>query len=172
MNRLKIYTIIGIFFVLILGTLSHFFYEWSNDNFVIGLFTPVNESTWEHMKLFFFPTLLYALFTIPGLQKDYPCITSAFSAGILLGTLLIPVIFYTYTGILGNHFLFLDIATFIFSVIFSFFCIYRWTLSCKMKHHQFFLCSLLCIVLISFVIFSYNPPEIGLFADPVTPSQS
>ena len=95
MKQLKAYTIIGIIFTIILGSLSHFFYEWSNNNFFVGLFTPINESTWEHMKLLFFPMLLYSLLMIPKLKGNYPCIHSAYWTGILIGTLLIPAIFYT-----------------------------------------------------------------------------
>ena len=61
-KKLLCYTIAGIVFTSILGTLAHFIYEWSNENFLVGLFTPVSESTWEHMKLLFFPMLLYGVF--------------------------------------------------------------------------------------------------------------
>lgn len=55
MNHLKRDTIIGILFVLITGSVSHFLYDWTGKNPVVGLFTPANESIWEHMKLLFFP---------------------------------------------------------------------------------------------------------------------
>ena len=45
----------------VLGTLFHFVYGWSGENPVAGLFFPVNESTWEHLKLIFFPILLLCL---------------------------------------------------------------------------------------------------------------
>ena len=45
-------------FISVLGVLLHFTYEWSGDNAVVGLFSAVNESTWEHLKLLFFPFLL------------------------------------------------------------------------------------------------------------------
>lgn len=44
MNQIKQYTIIGILFVLTTGTLAHFLYDWTGNNTVVGLFTPVNES--------------------------------------------------------------------------------------------------------------------------------
>lgn len=44
-----------------LGALCHFTYEWSGNNFIVGLFTPVNESVWEHLKLVWLPMLLWAL---------------------------------------------------------------------------------------------------------------
>lgn len=49
------------FFISILGVLLHFTYEWSNDNPAVGLFSAVNESTWEHLKLIFFPMLLLTM---------------------------------------------------------------------------------------------------------------
>ena len=60
MKKLKKYVWIGILFCLILGSLSHFFYSWTLSNPIVGIFCPVSESAWEHMKLVFFPVLLYS----------------------------------------------------------------------------------------------------------------
>lgn len=166
MKRLKIYLINGIFFTLIFGTLFHFLYEWSNYNTIIGFFMPVNESIWEHMKLVFFPMLLYSLIIIPRLKNSWPCIISSMSAGTLLCTVLIPVIFYTATGIIGKHSFLLDIVTFVLSILIAFYTTYRLTLSCRIERYSFLLYALICIFLIGFVRFSYHPPDIGLFADP------
>lgn len=166
MKHLKTNMIIGTLFVLILGTLSHFFYEWSNQNFFVGLVSPVNESTWEHMKLLFFPMLLYALITIPRLGKSFPRITSSLLTGILLGTLLIPVLFYTYSGILGRNILAFDIAVFAISVIAAFYASYRLTLSRKAQQYTPYLWIAVCIFIICFIVFTCNPPEIGLFTEP------
>jgi hypothetical protein len=167
MNQLKRYTIIGTVFVIFLGTISHFFYDWSNNNFIVGLFAPVNESTWEHMKLIFFPMLLFSLFAIPKLKENHPCITSSLFSGILVGTALIPVIFYTYTGILGYNVFILDLLTFILAVIIAFSIVYKLTLSCRMQNRTTLLCAVICVVLICFLIFTFNPPNIGLFAAPL-----
>ena len=166
MKRLTRYTIIGTVFVSILGTLSHFFYEWSDNSIIVGLFSPVNESTWEHMKLIFFPMLIFSIWAIPRLKSDYPCIASSLLSGILLGTALIPVIFYTYTGILGYNLLALDIATFALSVIIAFYTAYRLTTSCRMQKYIGILYAAICIILVCFVLFTFFPPDIGLFASP------
>ena len=47
---------------LILGTLLHFLYEWTGYNYLVGFISPVNESTWEHLKLLFFPVLFLSFF--------------------------------------------------------------------------------------------------------------
>ena len=57
----KSYVVIGFFVVGILGTLFHFVYDWSGQMWFVGLFVPVNESTWEHMKLLFVPMLIYIM---------------------------------------------------------------------------------------------------------------
>ena len=166
MNQLKRYIIIGTIFIIISGTLSHFFYEWSNNNFVVGLFSPINESTWEHMKLVFFPMLLFSLIANSKLKEIYPCITSSLLFGILIGTFLIPIIFYTYTGILGYNVFVLDLITFIYAVICSAFTVYRLTLSCRMQNHTTILFIIVCVVLICFVLYTVYPPNIALFATP------
>ncbi len=171
MNRLKLYIIIGTLFVLVTGTLSHFVYGWTGNNPAAGLFFPVNESTWEHMKLVFFPTLVYGIFLYNKLREEYPCIKAAIPAGILAGTFSVPVLFYTYSGILGKDNFILDIAVFILSVLIAFRIISRVARADEGKH----LCTkttatLLSIAVVllavSFMLFSYNPPKLGIFAEP------
>lgn len=166
MKKVKLYSIIGAIFVIITGTISHFIYEWSGRNFILGFFFPVSESTWEHMKLCFFPMLIYSFFMKKQLQKEFPCITSSLLFGTLFGTLLIPIIFYTYTGILGRHFLVLDILTFILSVIFAFISVYKLILTCKMNSFAFVLGLLVFFMAVFFFIFTYMPPDIGIFINP------
>ncbi len=167
MNQLKRYTIIGTAFVIILGTLAHFFYEWSNNNFIVGLFTPTNESTWEHMKLIFFPMLLFSLISMPKLKENYPCITSALLFGTLVGTALIPIIFYTYTGVLGYNLFILDFFTFILAVIITFCAVYKLTSSCRLQNYTFLLFIAVCAFFICFILFTFFPPSIGLFTAPI-----
>ncbi len=165
MKQLKKYIIIGIIFVLIAGTLAYFLYEWTRNNFVIGLFTPVNESVWEHMKLLFFPMLIYTIVAVFNLKKDEPCVISAFCFGILLGTILIPFFFYTYISILGRNIFALDVGTFVLSTIIAFYSVYKLTLSCKLKAYTFLLCGLVAVLFICFLVFSYHPPELPIFAN-------
>lgn len=170
MKRLKYFMLAGVFFVLITGTLSHFLYEWTGNSFLTGSFCPVNESTWEHMKLLFFPMILYALLTTPVRKRTMtdmePGISPALMAGNLAGTWSIPVIFYTYTGILGRNLLFLDLTTFCLSVILAFYLAYRFALSRKIRRFSSILYILTGILLLCFWLFTYDPPNMGLFAEP------
>ena len=46
---------------ILAGCVLHFLYEWQ-PNAVTALFSPVNESLWEHVKLVFWPFLGAALY--------------------------------------------------------------------------------------------------------------
>ncbi len=60
-NKILKYQIFSAIFAIILGTLLHFAYEWSGNNAFVGSFSSINESTWEHLKLAFFPMLITAI---------------------------------------------------------------------------------------------------------------
>lgn len=119
---MRFYIIAGYLFTAVFGTLSHFLYDCSGQNLFIALFAPVNESIWEHMKLSFFPVLLYAFFLsyIRQPEKEFHTLRDSLLLGNFIGTLSIPVIFYTYSGILGRHFLIADILTFLLALFFTF----------------------------------------------------
>ena len=106
MKQLKLWFALGAIFVSITGTLSHFLYSWTGENFFVGLFSPVSESVWEHMKLLFFPMLLSSAALRQKWNGEFPCIASALCFGILAGTFFIPAFFYGYTAILGKDIFF------------------------------------------------------------------
>lgn len=172
MKQLKKYAVIGVFFVLVLGTLSHFLYEWTGNNPIAGLFTPVSESVWEHMKLLFFPMLLYSIVMVCRFKNAYPCIFASFCPGILLGTSLIPVLFYIYTAILGHNVFFLDISVFLLSTAAAFFTAYKLTLSCKAQPYRRLLYIFLCICILCFILFTCHPPGAAIFDNPAPSAPS
>lgn len=156
----------GVLFVSVLGSLAHFFYGWSGQNPIVGLFTPVNESVWEHIKLLFFPMLLYLLLFCRNLIRDNPSFLSGYLYGTLAGCLLIPVLFYAYTAVLGHSVLIADLAIYFISVIFAFFV--GSTLAAKESRSQrSFLPLALCLLLmVCFFVFTYFPPHLPLFQAP------
>ena len=62
-----IFEIVSTIFIMILGTLLHFTYKWSNNNVIVGTFSAINESTWEHLKLIFFPMLIILIIGLFGI---------------------------------------------------------------------------------------------------------
>lgn len=166
MKELKKYTIWGIIFVSILGSLFHFVYSWSGNNTIVGLFAPINESTWEHMKLVFFPMLLYSFYLSYTFNIMYPCISSSMAFGTLLGTFLIPVLFYTYSGILGFNFALADILIFYISVIIAFLVAFKMTESCYVDKYGKLFNILIVLMICAFILFTICPPDIQIFISP------
>ena len=97
-------------YTVLLGSLLHFVYGWSGGSVLAAGFSAVNESTWEHMKLLFFPMFLFSVVQVCCLGRNYPNFLAARGVSTVTGVALIPVLFYTYTGVLGRHLLMADIA--------------------------------------------------------------
>lgn len=91
----KIFTIFAIVFSIVLGSLLHFTYEWSNENTIVGLFSATNESTWEHLKLAFYPMLLTSCLRLFLLKSNKNYLEST-AMGIITSMGLIIILFYTY----------------------------------------------------------------------------
>ncbi len=168
MKGLKKAMVWGIVFVSVLGTLFHFVYTWSGSNPVVGLFTPVNESIWEHTKLIFFPMLLYSWYLDKEIRKEYPRLDSAMIFGALVGIASIIVLFYTYSGILGYHFPIADISIFYISVIIAFSLVYRATIFCKTERFPTILRMLQLAMICLYITFTLFPPSLPLFMSPET----
>lgn len=160
------YQIYSAIFAIILGTLLHFTYEWSNYNALIGTFSSVNESTWEHLKLAFFPMLIT---TIIGFFKfkNVPNFLCSKMIGIVTALGFITSFFYTYTGILGKNLAIIDILSFMFSVILGEYVSYKKIMS-DFKGNTLVCILILAVLSFCFIIFTYNPPKIQLFQDPLT----
>lgn len=164
---LKRYTAAGILFTAVLGTLTHFCYQWSGENPLLALVVPVSESTWEHMKMLFFPMLLWSLLESALLRKKYPDLFWADAAGILTGLLLIPAIFYTYSGILGRTWMIADILLFYVSILAGF--LVRSRLARRRNRpgiSRWILLGALLAFLAAFFLFTWNPPAFGIFRIP------
>ncbi len=159
---------IGFVFVSISGTLLHFLYDISGGNLFFALFSGVNESTWEHMKLIFFPMLLFALIECKffGCEDVFWCVKLC---GIVSAISLIPILYYTYNGAFGNSPDWLNISFFYISAAAAF------LLEAKLSERkstcrfsQSISIFVLCCIGASFVIFTFTPPHLPLFEDPVT----
>ncbi len=159
----------GIIFTIVIGTLLHFIYELSLENPIAGVFGSVNESTWEHLKLLFWPMFFYTLIGYFIFGKKYENYFTAVLKGIIVGLLTIIIIFYTYTGIIGTNLLLLDILTFIVGVVFAFIKMYNNIISLDTDQRNSFVMnskiSFLIIILIAilFIVFTFFPPKLGLF---------
>lgn len=118
------------------------------------------------MKLLFFPMLLYSAVLVLRFKDKEPCMMCSLCFGSLLGTFLIPVLYYTYTAVLHRDFFVLDIATFLISAVAAFYAAYRLTQSCRLQSYATLIYALTAVLFFCFMLFTYDPPSLGLFNDP------
>ena len=152
----------------LVGTLLHFLYDWTGESVLVAPFSGVNESTWEHMKLLFWPMFIFAIvqsFFFRN-REDFWCVKLK---GILIGLGLIPVLFYTYNGVIGKSPDWINITIFFISAAISYIYETRQfkigTKICKSPKTAFVI---LWAIDLLFVLFTFVTPEIGLFKDPLT----
>lgn len=158
----------GLAVTALLGTLLHFLYDWLSQSVWIAPFSGVNESTWEHMKLLFWPMFIFAILQsfFFSDRNDFFCIQLK---GILLGLILIPTLFYTYNGVIGKTPDWINIAIFFISAAIAY--IYearqfnQGKTVCKNPKLPLLI---LCLIAVSFIIFTFKTPRIGIFKDPLT----
>ena len=165
-QSLSIWQFGGFSFVTLLGSLLHFLYSWTNECALFAPFCAINESTWEHMKLIYFPMLIFSIIQYQYFS-EYKSFWYVKLIGILVGLILIPVLFYTYNGVFGKSSHIINIGIFFISVAISFilewFCFKRDTLICKRTLLPLVIISFICVL---FIIFTFYPPKIPLFQDP------
>ena len=104
--------------IILIGTLLHFTYELSNHNKVVALFSAVNESTWEHIKIGLTATFIYSFVdgALLGTNENY---FIAKFISLLCIIIIIPLLFYTYKSFTKKSILVVDIIIFCISIIVS-----------------------------------------------------
>ena len=167
-RSISIWEFVGFGVAAVGGTLLHFLYDLLGGAKWIAPFSGVNESTWEHMKLLFWPTFIFAI-----VQSFFFCDRENFWCvklrGILLGLALIPIIFYTYNGAIGKSPDWINIAIFFISAAAVYICETRLFNSekviCRSPKLAF---AALCAIGVLFAVFTFRTPELGIFLDPLT----
>ncbi len=166
-KSLRLWQLLGFAVTGIGGTLLHFLYKWTGDAAIVAPLAVVNESTWEHMKILFWPMLIFAIVQ-SFFFKNREGFWSVKLKGILLGLLLIPVLFYTYNGAIGTSPDWINIAIFFISAASVYVYETRQFGKEKAQNSPKLDIAILCTIALLFVVFTFVTPEIGLFKDPLT----
>ncbi len=168
-NRVFCIELVGALFIIILGTLLHFTYEWLNCWKPAALFAAVNESVWEHLKLAFWPSLLFAVIEYSLLGETACSFIKAKAASLYIMPAAIIILFYTYTGILGHNVLIIDILIFIISVLLGQYASYKiQTTQSPATSNCCLSIAAILLAVAAFSLFTFYPPHLNLFLDPVT----
>ncbi len=170
MRQVWIWKLMGFASAALFGTLLHFLYEWLGKSVWIAPFSGVNESTWEHMKLLFWPMLIFAIVEciFASRQRSLPGIKLY---GILIGICLIPIIFYLYNGIIGKSADWFNIAIFFIAAGVAYtYELYAELCGAVPRISARGAALISCAIALLFVIFTFITPHLEIFKDPTSGS--
>ena len=161
----------GVMFVAVFGTILHFLYEWTGESAAAKPFSATDESTWQHMKIMYFPMVIYGVVQWFFFKREYLGFALVKLVGIVVGLSLIPILFYTYNGVIGKSPDWINIAIFFVSAaaayIYEALQFIRGSSRCK---NPLAAKIVICLIALLFVIFTYTTPRLGIFVDPLTGS--
>ncbi len=170
-RRLFWWEVGGFAAVAVLGTLLHFTYDWSGKWVVSGV-----VFRRQRIDLGTYEAAVHAAVSGDGRSGVLfgadlsPIFWRCAPARPWLGLALIPTLFYTYTGILGYHLMWADIAVFLLADLGMFLLDFRLLSSGRRGALWEQIAGLLVLwgLAFLFVWFTFRPPVLGLFLDPVT----
>jgi len=167
-THIKYWEIIGIIFIVAFGASLHFIFEWTDYWLPAALIAAVNESTWEHFKIAFWPSMIWAFIEYLFIRKKVSNFAIAKATGFLLMPIITAILFYGYNAITGQHYLILDIIIFIISAITGQFVSMKLLIREKIKIEWMRKMAMVILLMmtISFSLLSYFPLKNFLFAHP------
>lgn len=163
-KTIKRWEIIGFFWIVILGSLLHFTFEFSKGSKFVALFSGVNESVWEHLKLGYFSLSFFMIMEYFFIRTKTRNFFIAKFFGIVSMSLFIIIIFYSYEALTGSHNLIIDIGSFIIGALLCQIISYNIIKRNSFSSDSFGLVMFILIG-ISFMLFTFYPIKVPLFMD-------
>jgi hypothetical protein len=168
-KQIRKWELIGIAVIAGVGALMHFAFEWSGELRPVGVFAAVNESVWEHLKLTYWPTLLYAALSYRKLKGMSDNFTVAKAAGIYVMPAAILALFYAYTAITGSENLVADIVIFVVAIALGQLVSYRILAMPQLSRRLYILAIIGLVALgVLYALFTFYPPQAPIFMESAT----
>lgn len=164
-NKILLWEVGGFFFIGLAGAALHFTFELSNfSNNVVAYFSAVNESTWEHLKMVYFPGLIFALVEYTYVREQANNYLIAKTASLLCMPAIITVGWYIYAPAVGHYIFAVDLSLFYLSVLVGQFISYKLLTRKPMdkKYNSYALVAQILLFVV-FSTFTFYPPRIFLF---------
>lgn len=160
--------IVSAIVISLVGTIAHFLYDLCGHNKFIGLFTAVNESTWEHIKIALTPILLCGLYDGFAYGQNPNYFLAKF-VSLIIPIFIIPCIFYTYKSFSKKPILIIDIATFYLVVFLAQFAFKTIVDSPSLPYiFDYIGCLGTFVVFGAYSVLTLMPLKLFLFKDPIS----
>lgn len=154
------YFLINYVILSVFGTLNHFMYDWLDKKKLLKIFFASSESTFEHMKLVLYPSLL-SMF-LSSLIFDYNNILFGSACGAIVSIILIPLMYYLYKSIIKKDIGIVNILIYFISIFIGTF-LNTYLVSLSLGNLNYFGLILYIILVIIFTYYSYFPGKTIIF---------
>lgn len=151
-----------------IGSCFHFLFEFLGKVPIIGAFTPVNESVWEHSKMLLLPIIGWWILFYALKKKKYNIDTGKWFTGMLASLLTsiitMIVVYYFYTQAFGVEILLVDILILFLAILVGQllgYHVYKFGKGLSLSVSIM----ISVIIILVFIIWTFNPPELPLFYD-------
>jgi hypothetical protein len=164
-KQIQLWEIGGFFFIGLIGAALHFTFELSNfSNMVVAFFSAVNESTWEHLKMVFWPGVVFSLIEYSYIRDQVNNFLVAKAVSLFVMPLVIAIGWYGYTPFTQRSVFKLDLVLFYLAVLIGQMISYKiLTREPLSKRATRLSAAGLVVMLVAFSTFTFYPPEIFLF---------
>ena len=168
-KRLFKLEIAGAVFNALAASVLHFLYEWSGKELFTALFSAVNESVWEHLKIFSIPYVVWGFVEVFCAGIPFRRLAPAKVFGLYAMITAIPVFFYTYTGILGKNIAIVDIISGFAITALAYYISYQLAAEAPFLEKYFTAAAVMFgIYCVMTAFFTFAPPQLNLFRDPMS----
>lgn len=166
--KIRTWHVIGAVFTMLFGTFLHFAYEISGFIPIFAVLGSVNESVWEHLKLIYWPSVIFAFaeYCIYGRKTCGFFAAKAFA--LVSAMLFVAAAYYTYCGILGKNIGFANVLIFVLSCVIMYAVSYakiKKVGTCTFAADAFGFV-IFILFACAFCVYSFTPPHGGIFSVP------
>lgn len=155
---------------IVLGILLHFAYDFTNENNIVGLVAPVNESVWEHLKLILIPFTIFSIFFYFYTKQKFSNMLLATFLGNVVGMFVTAVLYYLGTLLFRNDNMVFNIIAFALGVISAYTVLYLSIYSTEFleetKDSTLVGACALSLLVTAFIIGTVYPIKLELTRDP------
>jgi hypothetical protein len=166
-KKLKIWSAVGVFAVILLAAGWHFLYSDVVRNGLTAVLAPVNESPWEHAKLFFMPAIIWYVILCFIAGREFPNFVFSHALALVIMPAFMLAAYYIYSQFLKETIV-LDIVNSFVTAALGQFAAYRLTTSGLRLSDAGYRTAAMAIVLVMlalFIVFTFYPPHCDMFFD-------
>ncbi len=170
-NAVRKWLLIGIPVLFGFGFLMHYIYKLSGNSPIVGIFAPVNESVWEHLKLSFWPIIIWWVLGYIIIDRKHNVSVGKWITSCTVAQLVCPLVilcfYYAYTGAFGIESMILDIFSLLLGLAAAHGLAYHiYKYSRPGRYCMYISITVLILLAVLFTVFTFKPPHIPLFKNP------